>query len=175
MSISKQLELQDFEESLDERIARLEHAHRDESILREKYINEGLSTREVASELSCSQSAVLRWLRRHEIKTRDQKSRLERASRSITPEGYEIWSVGDPDGTTSVCVHQLAAISGGADPHEVFSDKNHCHHSTAHPAANVPRLIEVMSDSEHRFLHHNGEWQYDDEGFPVLTLPDGDD
>jgi orotate phosphoribosyltransferase-like protein len=45
--------------------------YRDEDVLRELYIERGMTTREVADELDTTNPTVLRWLGKHDIKTRE--------------------------------------------------------------------------------------------------------
>lgn len=44
--------------------------HRDESYLRKKYLEEGLTTYEIAEECGCVDATVLKWLKKHGIETR---------------------------------------------------------------------------------------------------------
>lgn len=48
---------------------------RDKDILEELYVEKELSSRDVADELNCGQSTVLRWLRRHDIDRRREGRR----------------------------------------------------------------------------------------------------
>jgi len=45
---------------------------RDEDTLRELYVNQRLSTQEVADEFGCTGSAIFRWLKKHDIPIRSQ-------------------------------------------------------------------------------------------------------
>ena len=47
-----------------------EREYRDEDTLRELYVEQGMSSREVADELDTTNPTVLRWLGKHDIKTR---------------------------------------------------------------------------------------------------------
>lgn len=192
MSTSTQLELYDFERQanraestaarIEAKIEELEHPHRDSEILDYLYWekDERMSTAGIAEELGCGSTTVRGNLRKNGIEVRGrakaarEANRVERASYGIDKDGYERWSAKDPDrSTATVRVHQLLACLDN-DPHEVFSDGVHCHHSTAHPAANVSGLIEVMGHGEHMDLHARGIWRYNEDGFPVLTMPEGD-
>lgn len=44
-----------------------DRAYRDEGVLRELFVNKGMSSPEVADELNTSTPTVLRWLRKHDI------------------------------------------------------------------------------------------------------------
>ncbi len=45
--------------------------HRDEGVLRDLYVEQGLSTYDIAEELDCTRTTVLTWLHKHDIETRD--------------------------------------------------------------------------------------------------------
>lgn len=52
----------------------MEYPWRDEELLREKYINECKSTREISEEWGCDKTTVLDWLHRHGIGVRDKNA-----------------------------------------------------------------------------------------------------
>jgi hypothetical protein len=71
-------------------------------------------------------------------------------------DGYERWrSWNSRDGDRYCYVHQLLAISRGADPRAVFSDgRTHVHHRSGVPWDNRPGNMELIDESVHA-AHHN--------------------
>lgn len=54
--------------------------HRDESYLRQKYVEEGLTTYEIAEECGCTDATVSNWLNKHNIETRQRTIRPEESA-----------------------------------------------------------------------------------------------
>lgn len=162
----------DEPKSIEQQIEELEHPHRDPDILRELYHSRGLSCSKVARRLDCSDATISNWLAKLGIEARseDWSTRVEKASHYIDKGGYEQWANRDGNTVTNVAIHQLLACLDH-DPHDVFAEGNHVHHSTGHPAANIPGLVEIQSRSEHRLLHERGSFAMTDDGWPVLTKP----
>jgi len=144
--------------------------YKDEEWLREKYVDEGKSTREIGDIAGCTGSTISRWLRKHDIERREKwKAGVEAAKRANRVErvkmrtfdaenvgAYEywmtkVWEDGEPT-TKSVYVHRLLAVAehgfdavGGKD----------VHHKNAIPWLNTPDNIEVLSRSEHLSEHNS--------------------
>lgn len=63
----------------------------------------------------------------------------------------------------TVYIHQLCAIAGGADPHDVFSDVYDTHHLLSIPTQwglpqiDTPENCELVPRWEHRTKEVNGE------------------
>jgi len=119
---------------------------RDEERLREMYINDEMTTTEIADELGCGDTTICRWLDRHDIETRSVSQNY--ASYGVY-NGYEQWTATN----TSVFVHQLLVIADGADPHTVFNDDYHVHHIDEQPLHNLNQNLEVKFASEHVSEH----------------------
>jgi len=129
--------------------------HKQKEKLRELYVEQGLSSWELADELGVSQKTVLDQLRKNDIEVR--KSNRETPPTYYTRQnGYEyVMSAGE-----AVFVHQLVAIANGADPYKVLGDLTHVtHHKIPIPWLNTPDNIELVTQSEHRQHHGN---QYTD-------------
>lgn len=186
---STQITFERFEEQragstaarVEAKIEELEHPWRSREVLEYCYVEEEESTYEVAADVGCGATTVLRNMRKNDIETRDpaeamrEARRVERATYDIDKDGYPRWSAREPDGSKStVRVHQLLACLDH-DPHEVFSDENHVHHRSGDPAMNLTGgYVDVLSRSEHQLIHEHGEWEYDGRGFPVLERSEGD-
>ena len=137
---------------------------KDADKLREKYVVEGLTTREIADEWECSNGTVSRWLNKHDIETRDNWSegvkaaansnRVERVKMRTHERGYEYWSekVTYEDGRKMeiVYVHRLLAIAEHG--FDAVCGKV-VHHKNRVPWDNRPENIEVMTRTEHQNEH----------------------
>jgi len=132
-----------------------ERAYRDEQKLRELYVEEGLSLRDVADELDCDHTTVDYWLEKHGIEKRtafqDRLPRLE-----VNHNGYELvraWV----DGTYHRCrIHRLLAVAEHGFDHVADCD---VHHKNGIPWDNRPDNISVLPHEEHVRLHST---KYDD-------------
>lgn len=149
-----------------------------EDDLRDQYEEKQKSQSEIAEDWGCSRSTIQRWMDNHGIERRSNvgggANRVEYATfYTETHEngGYETVGAYDPDreGMVWTAVHQLIAISEGADPYEVFSNgENQTHHQTGVPWDNRPPNIELLTREEHQRAHRCDEWTLED-GFPVLV------
>lgn len=94
-----------------------EYPWRDAERLSRMYWNGGMDQEEVAAELGCSQHTVSKWLRRHDIPTRDSQKiaiearRVQRAKFRTSERGYEYWQARCGEKTEQVSVHRLLAVS----------------------------------------------------------------
>lgn len=133
---------------------------RDESRLRELYVEREWSTLKIADEWGCSKQTVNRWLDVYEIDRRNptEAKRLYHGSDPVNfytdSLGYERW--GDSHGNgekTQVSVHRLLAVAEfGFD---AVRDKN-VHHTLDIPWSNWGDVIELLTDAEHAALHAVG-------------------
>lgn len=129
--------------------------YKDEDRLREQYIEQEKSQRQLAEEWDCGRNTIYRWLNRHGIPRRENpdtggSNRVEYALYTSDGNGYRAWR--DYTVGTAVKIHQLLACLDH-DPHEVFAEDTHCHHESGHPLDNRPGNVGVMSRGEH-IRHH---------------------
>lgn len=76
------------------------------------------------------------------------------AAYTVDRRGYPVWRTSYRDESIEVRVHQLLAISEGADPHKVFSKgEYHVHHTNEVPWDNRPDNTEFLSREEHMRIH----------------------
>lgn len=146
---------------------------KDAETLRRLYHEKGLTTREVADELGCSNGTISRWLNNHGIESRaNWKAGVEAARRAnrvdyakvrTLPSGYEYWSSrewrpGDDSSTQEIVyVHRLLAVAEyGFD---AVSGKD-VHHENGIPWDTRPDNIALLDKEDHGRLHsieyHNG-------------------
>jgi hypothetical protein len=72
--------------------------------------------------------------------------------------GYTyIKSPDTPESCTTVSIHGLNVIAGGADPHAVFGDDDtHVHHITGDPFIETPDTVTVLPVEDHHEIHSSG-------------------
>lgn len=135
--------------------------------LREKYVEEGLSTHEIADICGCGPKAICDWLDRHGIETRSMseagKLRAEKYGtkleenrvRSIHPDffthknGYVYIQCGVNN--RQVLHHRLIATLLVDDLSEL--DGKHVHHKDRVPWLNYLNGLEVVTPKEHKARH----------------------
>lgn len=129
--------------------------------LRREYVANKRHAWEIADELDCGKTTVLRQLEECGIDRRSKsvassmaREGVNRAAFYTNKRGYELAVVRDGDRARAVRIHQLVAIADGADPETVFSDgKYHVHHASQVPWDNRPENLEVVSAEEHGKIH----------------------
>jgi len=123
--------------------------HRQEDKLRELYVAQELSSREIAKEFDVSQKAVLDNLHKFNIETRASNREMP-PTYYTRPNGYEyVMSAGK-----GVMVHALVAIANGADPEKALVDQDYVvHHKIPIPWLNTPDNLELISKKEHQQIH----------------------
>lgn len=141
-----------------------------EAELERLYIDDQLSTREIAERYGCSNVTVANRLRKYDIPVRDSDNALRAWWGEYVPlrpstNGYYRWH--DQISGRSVFVHQLTAIADGADPHDVFSGGFHVHHRNTFRRDNRPSNIELLTEETHMATHQRNEW-IDRDGYPEL-------
>jgi len=133
--------------------------YRDESVLRELYIEQKMSMSEIADEFDVHQTTILKYLHRNGIPTRSEgRQRTASAKVRTDSKGHERVQNREPDGSVvHVKVHRLAAVAWfGYDA----VAGNVVHHSdpTGENRPGVPwdnreSVLETMTASEHG-RHH---------------------
>jgi len=160
------IETRSYAEHIDEG-----QVYRDAEWLREKYWDEGLTVHEMGDEVDAAAQTIVNWMDKHQIERRRPRENhgVKRVTLNMThgdfgeiPGGYvqaqsQITRNGEYE--YSVCgIHQLLAISEGADPTKVFSNgQTVVHHENGLKWDNRPDNIMVMSGSAHTSYHHPGE------------------
>lgn len=127
---------------------------RDEGLMRRLYLDELLSTTDIANKFDCAPSTITAWLDRHDIPTRSIaegraiKGRYHKcASFSLGTKGYERLRSDD----TEVLVHRLVAVAEyGFD---AVADMQ-VHHINENTWDNRPDNLELMTLREHLSHHH---------------------
>jgi len=132
-----------------------ERPWRDAELLREMYVEDGLSTISIADELDCAPSTVQNWLERHGIPRRDTADAVKmgyghhpnEVPLNIHSKGYVRWNHTYKEGQKySVFVHRLLAVA------EYGFDAvagNDVHHVNGIKWDNRPDNIEVLGHVEH--------------------------
>lgn len=143
--------------------------YRDPDLLETLYVEYGLTTREIADRLNCSNGTVSRWLDRFDIETRAnwtagveaarRANRVERVKLRQLPAGYEYWHSKEwEDGdrvTKAAYVHRLLAVAEHG--FDAVADTQ-VHHKNGIPWDNRAENIELLSAEEHGRLHSQEYW-----------------
>jgi len=136
--------------------------YKDESDLRELYVEKDHSVREVADKFGVHHGTISRWLKKHGITVDSQKEaaskyrRVERATYTHDGGGYPSWVQWNPDNEKleSVKVHRLLAVSlYGVDA----VSGSEVHHKNGVCWDNRPENIKLMDKSEH--TSHHRPWE----------------
>jgi len=151
----------------------------DREWLNTQYRENGKTMREIADECDVTAAAILKWLRRYNIETRDEAYHKRVEPIGITYSKGELGDIPGPYAYAmsslkvngerehyAVGLHQLLAIAKGADPHKVFSDgAYHCHHKNGLRWDNRPSNVELKKAEQHigdhtqeRERNETGEW-----------------
>ena len=133
----------------------------DKERLREKYVDEELSTYKIAELWDCSQEGIIDAMKRHGIDRRGHDRRdhsigsLFFANHNPTVGGvYEHFQF--PELNRKILIHRLLALSEGLMNFEEFCDPSmHVHHKSGHGLDNRPGNLQVLTNSEHMSLHNS--------------------
>lgn len=122
---------------------------RDADTLESLYHGEGLSMRDVADRLGCSEKTVMNWMNRYDIGRR--KPLAERPPcYTQTEGGYQLWRTLVDGEQLSVYVHRLLAVAEWGFGEVVGQE---VHHKNGIPWDNRHENIEVIGSSEHMRMH----------------------
>lgn len=127
----------------------------DEDVLKELYHGKGMSLREVADELGCSDRLIRNRMEDYGIETRTRLEtlRVPYATFYSDAQGYECWSTYSDGSKLALRAHRLLAIAEGQNPHDIFSGDTHVHHKNGIKWDNRPENIVAMDASEHLSTH----------------------
>jgi transposase-like protein len=131
--------------------------YKDRPQLRELYIDEGLTSREIAERFGISKSTVLDWLDRFDIEKRPSKRDMVPNFRTTVGGYEEVRTVSDGD-RHHVLVHRLLGVAEFGFDDVAGAD---VHHENGIPWDNRPENLSPMSRSDH-LSHHHDEGTYDD-------------
>ena len=137
--------------------------YRDPDVLRGLYVDQGMTTYEVADELGTTPSTVRYWMDKFDIPRREKwhHARSAPAYYCTDSNGYECWQVQSRGDRHQVRVHRLAAVAWfGLDA----LDGLEVHHKNGVKWDTREDNIELMSGEDHARLHaHETEfWKYRD-------------
>jgi len=125
---------------------------RDKQRLKELYVEEGLSAREVGEILRCSHTTVLNHLREYGLERHPKHNRGNSALfHTRQKDGYERWVASDgARGAEYVHVHRLVAVA----EHGIDAlDGKDVHHKNGVPWDNRPDNLELLTRAEHLSQH----------------------
>lgn len=135
-------------------------------LLEDLYWEYELSLSEIASSFGCHKCTVRKWAHRHEIQLRPPNDQKRHPSIWTNESGYT-YADSSIDGDRGVvAIHELVAISTGADPHEVFSPETQVHHRLGVPGCfdtpklDIPGNVTVMGAHEHQRRHQEGTHEH---------------
>lgn len=129
------------------------YPYRDPELMERLYVEEELSSNEIAAVLDCSSGAVMDWLDRHGINTRSASEGISKANKK---EGPHFWTKKQnsyeyiKDGKTSFLHHRLLAVAYYG--YEAVCG-NVVHHIDEIEWHNVESNLELMELGDHT-VHH---------------------
>lgn len=140
--------------------------YKNKETLEKLYVEQRLSTTEIAEKLDCGSSTISVWLDKHGIDSRSRvegvRERFDKTgpSMSTSTQGYETFQVENEkeNGRTVLKHHRLLALLKYS-PSEL--EGKLIHHKNEVPWDNRPENLELMSKSEH-MKHHNKGKSLDD-------------
>jgi transcriptional regulator with XRE-family HTH domain len=143
--------------------------YKNEEWLREKYVEEKMSNREIGELCGVEETTIRQFRNKFGIDGRSIKEATRLALGEYVPYftnkrqtennslGHEMWS--DAISGKKLYVHQLLAIADGADPNKVFSNGEYqVHHINNIPWDNRSENIELLTASEHSTHSSNQRW-----------------
>lgn len=120
--------------------------YRDEDWLREQYVERGLTQQEIADKAGCGQHTISRWLRRHNIDTRDVSDYPEPPKPQWHPKGYIEFRDQSSGSDERFYHHRLIAVAEYGFDEVVGMD---VHHKNGIGWANWSGNIELVEPGEH--------------------------
>lgn len=121
-----------------------------ESVLRAKYVDEGMSTEEVAEELGVYPSLIRNHLKKHDIPLRRGPYDIPQFALFMRENGSGRYPTLHGCDGQEIPVHQLVVIAHGADPYDVFGNpKMDVDHINRHPADNRPSNVRLVEKAFH--------------------------
>jgi transposase len=126
--------------------------YRNEDVLKEMYIERGMSMLEIAREFDVMDGTIHQWLKRHGIETRSREESIKRAGCNFrtNTNGYEEWYTDIDCERYHIKHHRLLAVAKYGV--EYVKDMD-VHHKNEIKWDNRFENIELMTVSEHRSLH----------------------
>jgi hypothetical protein len=130
---------------------------RDEELLRELYLDQYLSTVEIAEKWGCGPQVVRRALKKFDIPRRSNSKAQKLVAnkkpahfRTVPGAGYESWYHDHDNEQKIVQVHRLVAVAEYG-----FSSVagKVVHHKNNIPWDNRPENLRLMTDSAHKSMH----------------------
>jgi transcriptional regulator with XRE-family HTH domain len=128
--------------------------YRDEEWLHEKYVDEGLTQSEISELAGCGQHTISRWLREHNINTRDKSEYITHPFVGEHPKGYMEARCQAGGTDDRFYIHRLIAVSKYGFDAVCGMD---VHHKSGHGLDNRHENIELRSPEGHMSEHRTEE------------------
>jgi transposase len=124
--------------------------------LHEKYVKDGLTQKEIADIVGCSQHTISRWIRKHNIDTKHKSDYQKHPCIRMNDKGYYVARSQSDGYDDRFYIHRLVAVAeyGFAN----VRDKD-VHHENGITWDNRPKNLEPIEPNEHSKHHRIKELQ----------------
>jgi len=147
--------------------------YRNEDWLREQFVENGRSPKDIANECGVVYPTINNWIAEFQLRDEITETCKFRLAGRPCDKDYPVWTHTGDDLNTAVRVHRLAVIADGADPYKVYGDNNYnIHHRNGFKCDSRPENLELVDSSTHGRYHSpdDQKWTDDDIQYAIRAM-----